>query len=166
MTTFLTALLAGFGIGIVSLAIWGWYELRIDAPLVDLRVSARPPILLTNIASVAMGFALFASNIAMPQLLQLPEQVGGLGMALLPASLALMPGGLVMLIAAPIAGRIERRAGPRVLLMAGALVIALAYLACLTLNLTFGILLTLNTLIGVGIGLGYAAMPSQIMSAR
>ncbi|MFF7944674.1 hypothetical protein ACFZC5_33635 [Nocardia gamkensis] len=33
---------------------WAWWELRIDDPLVDLRVIVRPPVLLTNAASSAM----------------------------------------------------------------------------------------------------------------
>jgi MFS family permease len=49
--------------GLVVLLAWGWFELRIAEPLLDLRVAARRPVLLTNIASVAMGFSLFASNV-------------------------------------------------------------------------------------------------------
>lgn len=160
-----TETLAGFIIGGVSLLIWGWYELRVSNPLVDLRVSARPAILFTNFASVAMGFALFSSNVAFPQLLQLPEQIGGLGLDLIPASLTLMPAGLAMLAAAPIAGLIERRVGPRPLLVAGALIIAVAYAVCLVVDLNFWIITGINVVIGIGIGLGYAAMPAQIMAA-
>lgn len=155
---------AGFVIGGTSLAIWGWYELRADNPLVDLRVSARPAILLTNLASVAMGFALFTSNIAFPQLLQLPEAIGGLGLDLIPASLSLMPAGLAMLAAAPVAGRLERTIGPRLLLVTGALIMAAAYLFCLVADLDFWRIALVNTVIGVAIGLGYAAMPAQIMA--
>ena len=85
-------LLCGLG-GIAVLLVWGWYELRIDAPLLDLRVAARRPVLLTNIASIAMGFSLFASNVAYPQMLELPIAVGGFGLSLLAASLVVMPAG-------------------------------------------------------------------------
>jgi predicted MFS family arabinose efflux permease len=37
--------------------VWGSYELRVPTPLVDLRVSARPAVPLTNIASVMTGCA-------------------------------------------------------------------------------------------------------------
>ena len=54
--------------GIAVLIVWGRYELRIAEPLLDLRVAARRPVLLTNLASVAMGFSLFSSNVSYPQL--------------------------------------------------------------------------------------------------
>ena len=34
--------------GLIVLLIWGWLELRVREPLVDLRVSARAPVLLTS----------------------------------------------------------------------------------------------------------------------
>ena len=59
------------------LLVWGWYELRIAEPLLDLRSSPpRRSVLLTNLASIGMGFALFASNVVFPQLLELPAETG------------------------------------------------------------------------------------------
>ena len=157
------ALLIG---GVVVLLVWGAIELRVTDPLVDLRVSARGPVLLTNLSSIAMGFALFASSIVFPQLLQLPAAVGGMGLPLLQASFVLMPSGLAMLAMSPVAGRLQRRFGPKPLLVAGAIVIAISYLgAVLISDLEFWHVLIVNILIGVGIGLGYAAMPALIMRA-
>lgn len=151
--------------GIVVLMLWGWLELRIREPLVDLRVSARGPVLLTNLASIAMGFALFSSQIAFPQLLELPSAAGGLGMPLLQASLFLMPAGLAMLVMSPIAGRLERRWGPKPLLVTGAAIMGTSYAVALLSELHAGHILVINILIGIGIGLGYAAMPTLIMRA-
>jgi EmrB/QacA subfamily drug resistance transporter len=157
------ALLIG---GIAVLLLWGWYELRRDAPLVDIRVSARGPVLMTNLASIAMGVALFASSIVFPQLLQLPTETGsGLGLTLLQASFVLMPSGLAMLAMSPVAGRLERRFGPKPLLVAGAAIIAVTYLVAVLVDLEVWHVLVINTVIGVGIGLGYAAMPTLIMRA-
>ena len=58
--------------GIAVLLVWGWFELRIAEPLLDLRIAARRPVLLTNLASIGMGFALFSSNVVFPQILELP----------------------------------------------------------------------------------------------
>jgi MFS family permease len=149
--------------GVVVLLIWGWFELRSHEPLVDLRVSARRPVLLTNLASIAMGFALFSSQIAFPQLLELPSEAGGLGMPLLKASLFLMPAGLAMLVMSPVAGRLERRWGPKPLLVSGAAIMGLGYVVALLSDLHAGHILVINILIGIGIGLGYAAMPTLIM---
>ncbi|WP_245581260.1 MFS transporter [Propionicicella superfundia] len=151
--------------GVAVLIGWGWYELRLTNPLVDLRVAARPAVLTTNLASVAMGFALFSSSIAFPQLLEAPAAAGGMGLDLLQASLVLMPSGLAMLVMSPIAGRIERSAGPKPLLVAGAIVLTGAYLVCVIVPLHVWTIAVVNTIIGVGIGLGYAAMPALIMGA-
>lgn len=160
-----TATLTSAAVGIVAFIIWGWHEMRVINPLVDLRVSVRPAVLMTNLASVAMGFALFSSSIAFPQLLGLPVEAGGLGIELLQASIVLMPSGLAMLAMSPIAGRLSRVVGSRVLLIVGAGIIAFAYLLCVVLELNYWLIPIINGIIGIGIGLGYAAMPALIMSA-
>ena len=60
---------AGRGRGCCS-RLWGRYELRTATPLVDLRVSARPAVLWTNVASVLIGFAMFAGFLVTTQILQ------------------------------------------------------------------------------------------------
>ncbi len=154
-----------FGLGgLVVLLAWGWYELRISEPLLDLRVAARPAVLLTNIASVAMGFSLFASNVVYPQMLELPLATGaGFGLSLLAASLIIMPSGLVMMLLSPVAGRIASRTGPKLLLLLGALSLIAAYGFTLLFSSEVWHILVANILIGAGIGFGYASMPMLIM---
>ena len=159
----LPVLVCGIG-GVAVLVLWGWYELRIDDPLLDLRVAARRPVLLTNIASIAMGFSLFASNVVYPQILELPTGTGsGFGLSLLAASLVVMPSGLVMMILSPFSGRLARSVGPRLLLILGAAALILAYGYTLLFSTAVWQILIANILIGVGIGFGYAAMPMLIM---
>nr|WP_274638457.1 MFS transporter [Microbacterium bovistercoris] len=156
-------LVCGIG-GLVVLLAWGWYELRIDDPLLDLRVAARRPVLLTNIASVAMGFALFGSNVIYPQILELPVGTGsGFGLSLVAASLVVMPSGLVMMVLSPFSGRLARAFGPRLLLLLGAVALIAAYGYTLVFSTEVWQILVANILIGVGIGFGYAAMPMLIM---
>ncbi len=154
-----------FGLGgIALLVVWGWFELRIAEPLLDLRVAARRPVLLTNLASIGMGFALFASNVIFPQLLELPAGAGpGFGLPLLAASLIVMPAGLVMMVLSPVSGRLSRIVGPRVLLIAGASALVLAYGLVLVASSEVWHIFVANILIGVGIGFGFAAMPMLIM---
>lgn len=152
--------------GVLVLAIWGVIELRVKDPLVDLRVSARGPVLLTNLASVAMGFALFASNVVFPQLLVLPRATGiGLGLTLTVAALILAPAGLAMMALSPVAGKVEQRWGAKPLLIVGAAVLALAYGIALMFHAEAWQILVVNVVLGAGVGLGYAAMPALIMQA-
>jgi len=155
-------LACGLG-GLAVLLLWGWYELRIDEPLLDLRVAARRPVLLTNIASIAMGFSLFASNVAFPQILELPLAAGGFGLSLLAASLVVMPAGLVMMVLSPFSGRLARTVGPKLLLVLGALSLIVTYGYTLLFRDEVWQLLVANIGVGLGIGFGYAAMPMLIM---
>ncbi|MGO2110613.1 MAG: MFS transporter [Pseudoclavibacter sp.] len=151
--------------GAIVLVAWGWYELRTPEPLVDLRVSFRGTVLMTNLAAIAMGFAFFASNIAFPQLLEAPVETGGLGLSLLSASLVLMPAGLVMLIASPVAGRLERRWGAKPLVVAAGVILVVAYLVAFVVDIGAWSLLIVNCVLGFGIGVGFAALPTLIMQA-
>jgi MFS family permease len=149
-----------------ALALWGWWELRHAQPLVDLRVTARRQVLLTNAASAVFGFAMFAMSLVLPQLLQLPKATGyGLGQSMLAAGLLLGPSGLVMMAFAPLSARISRTRGPRVTLMLGAVVVAAGYALGTVLMSSIVGLVLVSSVIGAGIGLAYGAMPTLIMAA-
>ncbi|WP_214110436.1 MFS transporter [Acrocarpospora catenulata] len=155
-----------FGASAVILLLWGWWELRSSAPLVDLRTSVRRQVLLTNLASVVLGFAMYAMSLITPQLLQLPVATGyGLGQTMLQAGLWLAPGGLVMMAVSPMAARLSAARGPKVSLLLGTLVIAAGYVLALALMGTIWGVVMFSAFISGGLGLAYAAMPTLIMNA-
>jgi MFS family permease len=152
--------------GVVVLVAWGAFELRQADPLVDLRTSAQRPVLMTNVAAVAIGFGMMAQSIVVPQLLQLPATTGyGLGQSILAAGLWLAPGGLMMLVFAPVSSRLIRTAGARITLMVGAAVLGLGYLVALLLMDAPWQLLVASCIACAGVGIGYAAMPTLILDA-
>jgi len=57
---------------IALLAVWVPLELRINQPMIDLRTSARRPVLMTNAASLFAGVALFVNMLVTVQVLQQP----------------------------------------------------------------------------------------------
>ena len=152
--------------GVVVLLAWGAFELRQDDPLVDLRTSARLPVLITNVAAVAIGFGMMAQSIVVPQLLQLPAFTGyGLGQSILAAGLWMAPAGLMMMVFAPISSRMMGSLGAKKTLMAGALVLGLGYVAALFLMDAPWQLLIASCISSAGVGIGYAAMPTLILDA-
>jgi MFS family permease len=155
-----------FAAAVVILLVWGAFELRVQAPLVDLRTTARRQVLVTNLASVAIGFAMFSMSLVIPQLLQLPEQTGyGLGQTLLASGLVMAPSGLVMMAVAPVSAAVSRAKGPKVTLMIGALIVAAGYgLNILLMEQVWHFVLA-SCVIGAGIGFTYGSMPALIMSA-
>ncbi|MEU5462023.1 MFS transporter [Streptomyces althioticus] len=155
-----------FAAAVVVLLGWGFFELRTERPLVDLRTTARPQVLITNLASVAIGFAMFSMSLVIPQVLQLPERTGyGLGQSLLSAGLVMAPSGLVMMALAPVSALVSRARGPKATLMIGALIVAAGYGLNVALMSEVWHFVLASCVIGAGIGFCYGAMPTLIMSA-
>ncbi|MXG89315.1 MFS transporter [Nocardioides sp. YIM 123512] len=152
--------------GIVVLVAWAAFEIRRTDPLVDLRTTAQLPVLMTNVAAVAVGFGMMAQAIVVPQLLQLPEATGyGLGQSLLATGLWMAPSGLMMLLFAPVSSTLIRRLGAKVTLMIGASVLGVGYLVALFLMDAPWKLLIATCVASAGVGIGYAAMPTLILDS-
>ncbi len=151
---------------VVILLAWGWHQLRSKDPLVDLRVTARPVVLLTNVASLVIGFAMYASMLIIPQLLQLPTETGyGLGQDMLHMGLWMLPGGVTMMLVASLGAKISAARGPKITLILGAMTIAAGYLAAvLLMGSTWGLLVAI-CVINAGVGFAYGAMPALIMGS-
>ena len=155
-----------FTTAVVVLAAWGLWELRAKDPLVDLRTTARPRVLFTNIASVFVGFGMYASMLIVPQLLQFPKATGyGLGQSMLAAGLWMAPGGIMMMIVSPFGGKLTNARGPKVTLISGVLVIAAGYGLSLGLMGSAWGLMLVTMVTSSGVGLAYGAMPALIMSS-
>ncbi|WP_051846672.1 MFS transporter [Streptomyces sp. NRRL F-5053] len=155
-----------FAAAAVVLTLWGFAESRIRQPLVDLRTTVSRPVLFTNLASVMVGFAMYAMSLTLPQLLQAPAATGyGLGRSMLEAGLALAPGGLVMMLLSPVSAAVTRRWGARTALLAGAVVIGAGYGAGLLLMSQVWQIVLTAVLINAGVGIAYAAMPALIMAS-
>ncbi|MGC0327436.1 MFS family permease [Streptomyces sp. SAI-170] len=155
-----------FALAVVTSAVWGSYELRTRDPLVDLRTTARPRVLFTNVSSILIGVGMYAFMLIAPQVLQFPEATGyGLGQSMLAAGLWMAPGGVMMMIVSPLGGKLINARGPKTTLICGALVIAAGYAVALPLMGTAWGLMIVGIVINSGVGLAYGAMPALIMSA-
>ncbi|MGW0550666.1 MFS transporter [Streptomyces altiplanensis] len=155
-----------FAAAAVVLGLWGVMELRIEAPLVDLRTSARREVLLTNLASIMVGVAFYAVSLVLPQLLQLPTSTGyGLGRSMVVAGLCVAPLGLTMMFVAPVYARLSARRGPKATLMLGLLIIAVGYGAGLGLMSAAWQTVVVSVTLGAGIGLAYSSLPALIVGA-
>lgn len=155
-----------FGAAAVILVLWGLFELRTAEPLVDLRTTARRQVLLTNLASIMVGFSFYAMSLILPQLLQLPEATGyGLGQSMVMAGLYFAPMGVAMMLVSPLSARINAARGPKTSLISGIIVIGATYGAGLVMIDHIWQIVVLSTALGIGIGIAYSAMPTLIVSA-
>ncbi|GAA2122913.1 hypothetical protein GCM10009727_09260 [Actinomadura napierensis] len=155
-----------FAAAVVALLAWGAWELRTRQPIVDLRSTARPRVLLTNLASIFVGVGMYSAMLVMPQLLQFPKATGyGLGQSMLAAGLWMAPGGVMMMLVSPLGGKLTNARGPKFTLISGVLVLAAGYGVSLALmGSAWGIMLALMV-INSGVGLAYGAMPALIMGS-
>jgi len=158
--------LGSMAAGVVVLLVWGRYQVGTGEPLVDLRTTARLPVLMTNVAAVAVGFGMMAQAIVVPQLLQIPAVTGyGLGQSILAAGLWMAPSGLMMLVFAPVSARLMVVVGAKRTLMIGATVLGSGYLVGFFLMGSAWELMLACIVASAGVGIGYAAMPTLILDA-
>ena len=151
-------------VAVVALAIWVPYSLKVSQPLVDLRTSARRPVLLTNLASILVGFALMGNILVSTQQLQLPPVTGGYGLDAVSAGLAMVPGGLAMVVFSPVSGKMINSLGGRITLITGCAIMAAAYVGRVFLDHSLLSIIIGSTVVSIGSAISYAAMPSLIMA--
>ena len=147
----------------VLLVLFGWSQTRIRQPLVDLAALRRRPIVLTNVASALFGFALFASMIGTAGYVQAPEVTGyGFGSSILVSGLVMLPSGLMMLFFAPVAARLIRLLGAPKTLAIGAGIVGVSWIVRIALTDSIWWVVLGGVVLGIGIGVGYASMPTLI----
>lgn len=152
--------------GAALLAIWIPLELRTPSPLVDIRIAARPAVLLVNIASLLVGFAMFANLLVTTQLLQLPTSTGyGLGLGLIETGAWMAPSALIFGALAPFSAWVTRRFGAQTTLVSGAATMSLFYVVRVFMSHELWQIVAGSMLVGIGTSLAYAAMPTLIMAA-
>ena len=152
--------LGSFAVSALLLMAWIGYDLRAREPLLDLRELARRRVLLTHLATVALGVVLFGVFSLVPYLLRAPF---GPDAAPHASGLYLLPVAAGQLLCGMFADRIARRATARWTYAAG---LVLAALGALGLALEHGsavAVLVAALLTGAGAGLGIA-VASAIVS--
>lgn len=157
--------IAIIAIAIVLIVVWAWWEARIAHPLVDVRATMNPVALVTNIASILIGMAMFAQSLVSPQILQLPTSTGhGLGQSVLAMGLWMAPAGFCLMLMSNVGAAITRRFSPKLTFTLGGVIIASGYLTLTALLGTpWGVMLG-ACVISSGVGFAFGAMPVLIMA--
>ncbi|MDD2817451.1 MAG: MFS transporter [Candidatus Nanopelagicales bacterium] len=121
-------ILACWAVTLGVMLYWFPYELKSGHPIIDLRTSAQKAVLLTNIASMLVGFAMYANMLSSTQFLEMPEESGyGFGFSVSHAGLLILPASLSMVIMAPLAARITNVYGPKITFILGGLFLGIGY---------------------------------------
>jgi EmrB/QacA subfamily drug resistance transporter len=152
--------------GLAVCIVWILVEVHSSNPLIDMTMMRVRGVWTANLAAFLVGAGLYAWFLLLPQLAQLPRSTGfGYGLSVVTAGLYLLPCALGMGVLGSVAGRVERRFGSRRALVAGA---AVSAVACGWLTFTsrhpYDMLLS-SMLLGIGIGLAFAALGNLIVRA-
>ncbi|MER7669677.1 MFS transporter [Kitasatospora sp. NPDC096128] len=162
-----TKTLGLFAVAAVVALIWGVIETKVAHPLVDLKMMGRPAVAFTNLAGLLIGFGMYGSFMVISNFAQTPEKLAHYGFtaSVLHAGVMLLPSAIGSMIAAPIGALLIARRGPRLPLVLGGVLgaIAMAYLALR--HSAEGDIYTASAIFGLGIGLAFAAMPAFINGA-
>ncbi|WP_435862325.1 MFS transporter [Streptomyces phaeochromogenes] len=148
------------------LPLWGRLQLRSPQPMVDLRANARPQVLLTHLTGLALGFALFATNLVLPQLLQTPEETGyGLGKSLVVTGLLMAPQGMTMMAVSPLSARLTKAKGAKVTLMTGSVIMGVGYLLATVMMSEVWQIVVTSCIVAIGVGFALGTLPALLMGA-
>lgn len=111
---------AGVVIGAVALVFFFRRQLRMEQPMLQVRVLANRKFLIATIIVMLVQGALLAGGILLPILLQ-----SYMGFSATTSGLVLLPGAIIMGAMGPVAGRLFDKHGPRVLAVTGTGILAL-----------------------------------------
>lgn len=153
-------------LGALFIVAWIRVEVRSDNPLIDMTMMRVRGVWTTNAAAFLLGAGLYASFIVFPQFAQLPTSTGfGFGASVVVSGLYLLPATIGMTILGLKAGAISARFGSRAALLVGIVFSAASFLLLAVAHEHPYQLLIAASLLGVGIGLAFAALGNLIVQA-
>lgn len=152
-----------FALSAVLFYLFGLRQLRTTEPLVDLVAARRKPLLMAHTASALVGVATFASYLGTTVFVEMPKETGyGFGASVTIGGLCMLPGGLVMIPSAAVAGRLINRRGAPFVLALGAAVMMLGWVQRIIVSSTYAWVILGTILVGIGIAMCSASLPSIV----
>ncbi len=157
-----TVTLAALVIGAALVALFAIHEMRTPSPLLDVRVFRNPRFTGASAAVAAVYFCLFGTIFLVTQHLQVL-----LGYGTLAAGIRTVPFAVTLLIVANLTPRIVARVGPRLPIVAGAVVVALSQIPRIasTPDTGYDLILAGQVMFAVGMGLLIAPATASIMGS-
>jgi MFS family permease len=154
--------LAMFGVAIVGLAAFAIVERRRRVPMVDFRFFRSRTFLGANIVAFIVSFAMLAMFFFLALYMQNIR-----GYTPLQAGVRFLPSTMMIIVIAPLAGRLADRIGSRPLITFGLLSVsgALFWQSHLTVSSGYGALLPGFVLMGIGMGFVMSPMSLAAMNA-
>ena len=155
----------GVLVGTVAvLAAWVVVELRVDEPLVDLRLVARPSVAAANLAMLVAGIGMYLLFSDLTRYVQVPDGAPyGFALPGVAAGAALIPFSVLGFVAGRVVSRSVARIGPRgTFASSSGLVVVAAVVFAVGRDSLVAVLVALAVL-GLGVGGASAVMPRLVL---
>ena len=154
-------------LGLLVAVIWAWWELRVESPIVNLRMFKNRQIALVMTATMLAAIGPIGGMAVPSQMvLQYPTAVGfGLGFTATSAGVLSCVTALLGYFFAPLGGKLAHRFGARSVFISGLLLMTLVLPIIM---LTYGnvvMFVAAMSLNGIGISLTYGALPNVLIEA-
>lgn len=143
-------------VGVLAILIFAGRQLRMKQPMMDLRAFKHPMFSVGTIMLMIAVMVMMATMILLPMYL-----IRGIGLDAFSTGLVLLTGGIVNAVTQPIMGRVFDKFGPRLVVPAGMVLIAVVLWLLSGITLTTAIIhiILLHTFLMIGISMVW--MPSQ-----
>jgi EmrB/QacA subfamily drug resistance transporter len=151
---------------VVVAAAWVAAELRAATPLIDMTMMRLPAVWTNNLVALLIGVGMYATFAFLPEFVQTPTAAGyGFGASITRSGLMLLPSSVTMFVTGIFVGRLARRLGGKVLVVAGCLTggVAMAILAFA--HQQQWEIYVATAVMGVGFGLAFSAMSALVVAA-
>jgi EmrB/QacA subfamily drug resistance transporter len=151
-----------FALGAAALIAFAVAELRVLEPMVDFTFFRSKSFLGANLVAFIVSFAMLAMFFFLALYLQNIK-----GYSPLQTGVRFLPSTLVIIVVGPIAGRLSDRIGPRPLMVAGLVLVAISlfWQGHLAVDTSYGYLVVAFVLLGLGMGLVMSPMSTAAMNA-
>ena len=117
-------------VGAVGLALFIWRELRVEHPILDLRLIGQRNVGMTQLVLFMVGVSLYTSVVLIPQFLQ---EI--MGYSAVQAGEAVSSGAIVLIILFPVSGALAPKFDPRWLVAFGFVITSLGLIRMTNINL-------------------------------
>ena len=157
------ALVAG---GLVLLAVWVRHELRVSAPLIDVRLLGRRQLALANLGMVLLALGPLQSGLLLSTLLQQPTWTGaGLGLSATVSGLVQAPPMVLAVLIGPGCGALAARRGARAPALLACALLLLGWAGLWLAHGSLPWVAAMALVSGIGLAAIFAAAPMLIVEA-
>jgi EmrB/QacA subfamily drug resistance transporter len=163
---FATKTLALGALGLVLLVVWVIVELRVNDPVVDMKMMRVPAVWTNNLVAFLFGIGMYSVFAFLPEFVQTPRSVGyGFTASTTASGLFLIPLSLGMFFVGLYSGKIAERFGSKAAVVVGSAISGAGYVVLALAHSAAWEIYLASSLLGIGLGLAFSAMSNLIVRA-